>query len=68
MLYRRLGRTGESVSAIGFGGSHFAKPGIDQAPSIRLCHAALDRGMNFMDNAWDYNHGDSEVRMGMALP
>ena len=51
MLYRRLGRTGETVSAIGFGGSHFAKPGIDQATSIRLCHAALDRGMNFLDNA-----------------
>ena len=67
MLYRRLGRTGESVSAIGFGGSHFAKPGIDEATSIRLCHAALDRGMNFMDNAWDYNDGASERRMGMAL-
>jgi len=67
MLYRKLGWTGESVSAIGFGGSHFSKPGIDQATSIRLCHAALDRGMNFMDNSWDYNKGESEARMGMAL-
>ena len=67
MLYRKLGWTGESVSAIGFGGSHFAKPGIDQATSVRLCHAALDRGMNFMDNSWDYNKGESEARMGVAL-
>ncbi len=67
MLYRPLGRTGESVSAIGFGGSHFCKPGIDEATSIKLCHAALDRGMTFMDNAWDYNKGVSEERMGTAL-
>ena len=67
MLYRRLGRTGEMVSAIGFGGSHFAKPAIDQMQSIRLCHEAIDRGINFMDNAWDYNQGVSEERMGIAL-
>ncbi len=67
MLYRKLGRTGESVSAIGFGGSHFAKPAIDQAESIRLCHAAIERGITFMDNSWDYNKGVSEERMGMAL-
>ena len=67
MLYRKLGHTGEMVSAIGFGGSHFAKKGIDLATSIRLCHAAIDRGINFMDNAWDYNQGDSEIRMGDAL-
>jgi len=67
MLYRKLGRTGESVPAIGFGGSHFAKPAIDQAESIRLCHAAIERGITFMDNSWDYNKGVSEERMGMAL-
>ena len=67
MLYRRLGNTGAMVSAIGFGGSHFAKPGIEEAESIRLCHAAIDRGMNFMDNSWDYNKGESERRMGVAL-
>ena len=55
MLYRKLGRTGERVSAIGFGGSHFAKPGIEEATSLRLCHAAVDCGITFMDNAWDYN-------------
>ncbi len=67
MLYRKLGRTGESVSAIGFGGSHFAKPAIDQGQSIRLCHAAIERGITFMDNSWDYNQGVSEERMGLAL-
>ncbi len=67
MLYRPLGRTGETVSAIGFGGSHFSKPGIDEATSVRLCHAAIDRGITFMDNAWDYNGGESERRMGTAL-
>jgi len=67
MLYRRLGNTGEMVSAIGFGGSHFAKPAIDQMQSIKLCHEAIDRGINFMDNSWDYNQGVSEERMGIAL-
>lgn len=67
MLYRSLGNTGATVSAIGFGGSHFAKPGIDEATSIKLCHAAIDRGITFMDNSWDYNKGVSEQRMGAAL-
>jgi predicted aldo/keto reductase-like oxidoreductase len=67
MLYRELGWTGDIVSAIGFGGSHFAKPGIAQNESIRLCHAAIDRGITFMDNSWDYNKGVSETRMGQAL-
>ena len=67
MLYRRLGRTGESISAIGFGGSHFAKPTIDQPTSLKLCHEAIDRGITFMDNSWDYNQGVSEERMGIAL-
>ncbi len=67
MLYRKLGSTGETVSAIGFGGSHFAKKGIDESESIRLLHAAVDRGMTFMDNSWDYNDGVSEERMGTAL-
>lgn len=67
MLYRKLGHTGETVSALGFGGSHFSKAGIDESTSLRLCHAAIDRGMTFMDNSWDYNKGESEVRMGKAL-
>jgi len=66
MIYRELGRTGERVSAIGIGGYHLGK---QQAPdeSIRLLRTAIDRGITFMDNCWDYNGGISEVRMGQAL-
>jgi aryl-alcohol dehydrogenase-like predicted oxidoreductase len=66
MIYRELGRTGERVSAIGLGGYHLGK---QQNPdeSIRLIRAAVDRGITFMDNCWDYNGGISEVRMGQAL-
>ncbi|MBV9086293.1 MAG: aldo/keto reductase [Acidobacteriaceae bacterium] len=67
MLYRPLGRTGEQVSAIGLGGSHIAKPSVTEEESIRLIHAAIDRGITFMDNSWDYNGGQSELRMGQAL-
>lgn len=67
MLYRPLGSTGEHVSAIGLGGSHVAQPPIPEDETIRLIHEALDRGLNFMDNSWDYNEGASERRMGKAL-
>src|SRR6185312_15236775 len=67
MLYRPLGRTGETVSAIGLGGSHIAKPTLTEAETIRLIHAAIDRGITFMDNSWDYNEGRSERLMGKAL-
>jgi uncharacterized protein len=67
MLYRLLGRTGERVSAIGLGGSHIGKPTLSPAESIRLIHQAIDRGITFMDNSWDYNEGQSELRMGEAL-
>lgn len=67
MLYRALGRTGEKVSAIGLGGSHIGKPPVDAQMAVRLIHAALDRGINFLDNSWDYNGGQSELRMGTAL-
>ena len=66
MQYRELGRTGEKVSAIGLGGYHVGKQ-ADPAESIRLIRAAIDRGITFMDNCWDYNDGISEVRMGQAL-
>jgi aryl-alcohol dehydrogenase-like predicted oxidoreductase len=66
MIYRELGRTGERVSAIGMGGYHIGKqPNPDE--SIRLLRTAIDRGITFMDNCWDYNGGISEVRMGQAL-
>ena len=67
MLYRVLGRTGEKVSAIGIGGFHIAHPGLQEEESIRLVRSAIDRGITFMDNSWDYNEGQSEVRMGKAL-
>jgi len=64
--YRTLGRTGEQVSLIGLGGFHIGM-GMSEAESIQLVRAAIDRGINFMDNSWDYNNGDSEIRMGKAL-
>ncbi|MDQ3649189.1 MAG: aldo/keto reductase [Acidobacteriota bacterium] len=66
MIFRKLGRTGEDVSAIGLGGFHIGVQ-RDEAESIRLIRAAIDRGINFMDNCWDYHDGGSEVRMGKAL-
>src|ERR1700722_9041451 len=67
MLYRTLGRTGEQVSVIGMGGFHIAQSGLTEAESIRLVRTAIDGGITFMDNSWDYNEGESEVRMGKAL-
>ncbi|HTD13662.1 MAG TPA: aldo/keto reductase [Chthoniobacterales bacterium] len=67
MLYRKLGSTGETVSAIGLGGSHIGKPNVTEAEGIRLIHEAIDRGLTFMDNSWDYNEGQSEMRVGKAL-
>jgi uncharacterized protein len=66
MIYRELGRTGERVSAIGIGGYHLGKQ-ENPDESIRLLRTAIDRGITFMDNCWDYNGGISEVRMGQAL-
>jgi aryl-alcohol dehydrogenase-like predicted oxidoreductase len=67
MPRRDLGRTGEKVSCVGLGGSHIGKPKLSEDEAIRLIRQALDRGMNFMDNSWDYNDGQSEIRMGKAL-
>jgi predicted aldo/keto reductase-like oxidoreductase len=67
MLYRKLGRTGETVSAIGLGGSHIGKPTLTEPEATRLIHQAVDRGITFMDNCWDYNEGRSERWMGNAL-
>jgi predicted aldo/keto reductase-like oxidoreductase len=66
MPQRALGRTGEKVSAIGLGGYHIGKL-ADEAESIRIIRSAIDRGITFMDNCWDYNDGASEIRMGKAL-
>ncbi len=66
MIYRTLGRTGEKVSAIGLGGYHIGVP-PEEAESIRIIRTAIDRGITFMDNSWDYHDGGSEIRMGKAL-
>ena len=65
--YRLLGGTGEQVSAIGLGGWHLALPSVDEQLSLRIVRSAIDRGVTFLDNSWDYNGGESELRMGKAL-
>jgi aryl-alcohol dehydrogenase-like predicted oxidoreductase len=67
MIYRTLGSTGEKVSAIGVGGWHLSLKRVDEDLSLRIVRTAIDRGVNFMDNSWDYNDGESERRMGKAL-
>ena len=64
---RTLGRTGEKVSAVGIGGYHLGRPGVSEDESLRIVRQALDEGINFLDNCWDYNGGESEIRMGRAL-
>jgi aryl-alcohol dehydrogenase-like predicted oxidoreductase len=66
MTYRTLGRTGERVSMMGLGGYHIGVQ-KDEQESIRIIRTAIDNGVNFLDNCWDYNGGESEVRMGKAL-
>ena len=65
--YHTLGNTGERVSCIGLGGYHIGFAELDEQESIRIVRTALDEGINFLDNCWDYNDGNSEVRMGKAL-
>jgi aryl-alcohol dehydrogenase-like predicted oxidoreductase len=67
MIYRDLGSSGQKVSAIGVGGWHLGLPNVDESLAIRIVRTALDKGINFLDNSWDYNDGTSEIRMGKAL-
>jgi predicted aldo/keto reductase-like oxidoreductase len=67
MLYRTLGRTKERISVIGLGGYHIGKPQLSEADSTQIIRSAIDRGITFLDNCWDYNNGNSEIRMGKAL-
>ncbi len=67
MPYRVLGKTGEKVSCIGLGGFHLGMSHLEEPDAIKLFHAAIDRGINFSDNSWDYNQGESERRVGKAL-
>ena len=66
MRYRQLGRTGELVSVVGLGGHHIGRQ-KDEKDSIQIIRSAIDAGINFMDNCWDYHDGVSEIRMGKAL-
>ena len=63
--YRPLGRTGEQVSIMGLGGFHLGMP--EEKEAIKIVRTAVDNGINFMDNCWDYMAGKSEIRMGKAL-
>ena len=67
MPTRTLGRTGVEVSLVGLGGWHLGFDYIDEQLSTRIIRTAIDNGINFMDNCWDYNDGASELRMGKAL-
>src|SRR3954471_23913024 len=66
MPRRELGHTGERVSMVGLGGAHIGRV-KDEAESLRIVRAAVDGGITFLDNSWDYNDGASEERMGRAL-
>src|SRR5437870_6003128 len=67
MIYRTFGSKGEKVSAIGVGGWHLGLKKVDEQLAIRIVRSAIDRGVNFLDNCWDYNDGSSELRVGKAL-
>ena len=64
---RKLGRADAEVSIIGIGGYHLGLSNVNEQDAIRIVRSALDQGINFLDNCWDYNAGVSEERMGKAL-
>ena len=64
---RPLGSTGEQVSLLGVGGAHIGLVSVEENVGIRIVQQAIDAGATFMDNAWEYNDGESERRMGKAL-
>ncbi|HWC72957.1 MAG TPA: aldo/keto reductase [Gemmatimonadales bacterium] len=64
---RPLGSTGEHVSCLGVGGAHLGKKDVDEKLAIRIIRSAIDEGITFLDNSWDYHNGASERRMGKAL-
>lgn len=66
MPYRILGRTGEQVSILGLGGAHIGFQNSENE-SMQIIRTAIENGVNFMDNSWNYNNGASEIRMGKAL-
>lgn len=64
---RPLGNTGLEASIIGLGGAHLAQPQIEQSESLRIIQTAIDEGITFLDNAWDYYEGEAERRMGLGI-
>ncbi len=67
MPTRVLGKTKERVSILGLGGSHIGTKELSRREAVRIIRAAIDAGLTFMDNSWDYNDGESEIRLGKAL-
>jgi 1-deoxyxylulose-5-phosphate synthase len=68
MLYRPLGRTGLTVSEVGFGcASWWGKPAFDERTALGLVHAALDLGVTLFDTGASYSAGEAEPRLGRAL-
>jgi aryl-alcohol dehydrogenase-like predicted oxidoreductase len=66
MVYRNLGRASAKISALGVGGHHLGDfPNVDDA--IRMVHEAIDGGVTFFDNAWEYYNGKTENILGRAL-
>lgn len=64
---RKLGKTGEEVSILGLGGFHIGLKEVEEEAAIRIIREAIDAGVNFLDNAWTYQEGRSELRMGKAI-
>lgn len=64
---RKLGRADAEVSIIGIGGYHIGMQHLSEQDATKIVRTALDEGINFLDNCWDYNNGVSEERMGKAL-
>ena len=67
MPVRPLGKTGIEVSLIGVGGGHICRKPLDENDTVRLLQTAIDEGVTFLDNAWEYHDGESERRYGLAL-
>jgi predicted aldo/keto reductase-like oxidoreductase len=67
MPLRRLGKSGIEVSLLGFGGGHIAREHMSEADSVRLLQSAIDQGVTFLDNAWEYADGEAERRMGLGI-
>jgi aryl-alcohol dehydrogenase-like predicted oxidoreductase len=67
MIHRTLGRTGIEVSAIGLGGFHIGKPELSSKDAVQIVRAAIDGGITFIDDCWDYNEGESDRRYAKAL-